>query len=94
MTLSQEQTLIQPLYNSLSSSALNEISDCASLQSATCKVGAAVFGSGTDPFTGDITKPAERWSYGMSQMGHAVSPSQMPDAGEAYTSGRAYEALK
>lgn len=68
--LSNEQNLVQPLWNKLSAESV------AILQS-----NLEFF----DNFEGDITNVADRWAYGMKKMGYNVDPSMMPAPNGDYT---------
>ena len=92
ITLAQEQSLVQPLYNSLSASTLKLISDCAQ-ESIRCWGGGVWFG--VSPLRGDIRQVNQRWSFGMKEnMGYDVTPATMPAPGTVYENGTMFQKLK
>ncbi|WP_148415691.1 RHS repeat domain-containing protein [Noviherbaspirillum massiliense] len=76
-TLSQEQHLVQPLYEAAKKGGFFGFIESSAKQSSPIY---SVPGSlmGLPPFKGDISKPADRWNYGMRNMGYDVKPSDMP----------------
>jgi RHS repeat-associated protein len=81
LALSQEQSLVQGLYQGLSNSSL-------ALLSALVKqklVGTGIVAS-VPPFPSDanLLNVQDRWQYGMANMGYTVRPSDMKDPGIKY----------
>src|SRR5690606_26732046 len=65
-TLSDEQNLIQPFYESLSSESVEVLNNNLK----------TVYG---DSWKGDLLNPNDRWEFGMRLMGYDVKGSQMPE---------------
>jgi RHS repeat-associated protein len=70
-TLAQEQTLVQPLYNSLSSSSKGML-NYTSKQIFPINLISKGMGMNVSPFpkSGNLLDVKDRWSYGMSNMGY------------------------
>lgn len=81
MALSQEQNLIQGLYQNLSDNSYGLLSGLVKQ-----KIVGTSLASSLPPFpsNGNINSPSQRWEYGMREMGYNVSASQMPSPGIKY----------
>lgn len=90
MALSQEQTLIQPLYQTTKD--LGTISAASKQLLAGSSILAWMKDINIKPFPkgGNMMDVSQRWAYGMKNMGHKVTPSQMPFPGATYTNGVMY----
>ncbi|MES1226827.1 MAG: hypothetical protein ABUT20_65745, partial [Bacteroidota bacterium] len=90
MALSQEQNLIQPLYETTKS--IGVVSAASKQILAGAKILAFVKGIKIKPFpeNGNITDVSQRWAYGMQGMGYKVNQSQMPLPGATYSNGTMY----
>ena len=90
MALSQEQNLIQPLYQNTSAFGL------ISASSKQLLVGSSILakmkGIGIAPFPkdGNLMDVKQRWAYGMKGMGYSIKSSQMPFPGTTYQNGVMY----
>ena len=89
LMLSQEQNLIQPLYENTSSFGL--LSGAAKQRLAFSSWLAPV-----KPFprNGNLMNVGQRWSYGMGNMGYGVKPANMPNPGAGYTNGTMYRKFR
>ncbi|MEQ8681341.1 MAG: SpvB/TcaC N-terminal domain-containing protein [Cyclobacteriaceae bacterium] len=89
MTLSQEQHLIQPLYQS--TPALGLLSAAAKQRLTFSSWVAPV-----KPFprNGNLLDVSQRWEYGMRNMGHDVNRTQMPAPGINYTNGTMFQKFR
>lgn len=77
--LSQEQHLVQPLYDAAVRGGYADTLQKAASQ--TLLGGAARVGGlyyGLPPMRGDVTKVLDRWIYGMGVMGYSATSSRMP----------------
>lgn len=93
LALSQEQSLIQPLYQStpafgLLSASSKQLLAGSSVLAYMKRIDIAPF-----PKNGNLMDVNQRWQYGMQGMNQVVLPSQMPDPGAAYTNGTMYNLL-
>jgi len=94
IALSQEQNLIQPLYENTSafgllSAASKQLLAGSSILAKMKDIGIAPF-----PKNGNLMNVGERWQYGMGGMGYNVAPAQMPGAGRGYTDGTMYSKFR
>jgi hypothetical protein len=92
--LSQEQNLIQPLYEN--TSAIGLLSAASKQLLIGSKFLAKIKGIDIKPFPteGCLSNASERWAYGMQGMGYNVKPSDMPNPGVGYTDGSILKNLK
>lgn len=79
--LSQEQTLVQPLYDGLSKNSLGLLSGIVKQRLA----GESIFTNALPfPNNRSVDNPSHRWEYGMKNMGYKVGATQMPNPGLKY----------
>ncbi len=90
MALSQEQTLIQPLYENTKD--FGQIGAAAKQTLAFSKQLAWMKGIGIAAFpkNGNMMDVSQRWAYGMQGMKYNVISSQMPMPGVTYENGTMY----
>jgi hypothetical protein len=81
MALSQEQNLIQGLYQNLSNNSFGLLSGLVKQKLVGTSLAASV---PPFPASGNLYSAAERWQYGMRAMGYNVNASQMPSPGIKY----------
>jgi RHS repeat-associated protein len=89
MTLSQEQNLIQPLYQNLSLGSFSLLENNAKGNFWI----SPLVNPNRFPRDRDLMNVNHRWEFGMKAMGYDVSPNQMPDPGIQYRSGEMYNRL-
>ena len=87
--LSQEQNLIQPLYQS--SPAFGLVSASSKQRLFASGLLATMKDIQIPPFSGNLMNVSQRWAYGMKNMKYNVTPTQMPPPGAAYTNGTMYK---
>ncbi len=83
--LSQEQNLIQPLYQTTPAFGLLSAAAKQRLAFSSWIAPVKQF-----PKEGSLMDVRQRWAYGMKNMGYNVTPSQMPHPGATYTNGMMY----
>jgi RHS repeat-associated protein len=97
--LAEEQTLIQPMYNAMSPEGAR-LWEMGAKREGGSDLGVLLFGPDNParpfPASQDVTVIANRWQYGMSEMGYTVAPSDMANVqvGQSYTSGQRFDFLK
>ncbi len=94
MALSQEQNLIQPLYEKTSAFGLLSASSKQLLAGSSMLAKMKDIGIAPFPKNGNLNNVGERWQYGMGGMGYNVIPSQMPNPGKPYTDGTMYSKFR
>lgn len=94
MALSQEQNLIQPLYESTPAFGLISASSKQLLFGSSTLAKMKDIGIAPFPRNGNLNNVGERWQYGMQNMGYNVTPSQMPNPGAGYTNGTMFKKFR
>jgi len=94
MALSQEQNLIQPLYESTKSfgvisAASKRLLGFSDLLAKIKDIKIPAF-----PVDQNIGNAENRWAYGMQGMGYKVNPGRMPWPGASYTDGTMYQKFR
>jgi hypothetical protein len=90
LMLSQEQNLIQPLYNSSPAFGIVSASSKQLLAGSSALAWWKNISIPPFPSNGNLMDVKQRWGYGMQGMGYKVSNSDMPPPGESYTNGTLY----
>lgn len=90
LALSQEQTLIQPLYESTPAFGLLSASSKQLLAGSSVLAYLKSIDIAPFPKNGNLNDVTQRWQYGMQGMNRSVTPAQMPNPGAAYTNGTMY----
>jgi RHS repeat-associated protein len=80
MALSQEQTLVQPLYDGLSKGSYSLLSGLVKQR----LVGTTIASVPPFPANHSLNNATHRWEYGMRNMRYQVGASQMPNPGLKY----------
>ena len=80
MALSQEQNLVQPLYESLSTGSYSLLSGLVKQR----LVGTSIASVPAFPSNHSLDNASHRWEYGMRNMRYSVGASQMPNPGLKY----------
>lgn len=94
MALSEEQYLIQPLYET--TKAIGTVTAGAKQRLTFSSTLASMKDIRIKPFPdgGNIVNPSERWAFGMQGMNRTVLPSQMPVPNASYTDGTMYHKFR
>lgn len=93
LALSQEQNLIQPLYQNSPAFGLLSASSKQLLAGSSVLAYMKSIDIAPFPKNGNLMDVNQRWQYGMQGMGRSVTPAQMPSPGAAYTNGTMYNLL-